>query len=59
MPKLTEGKLIAKGMKFAIAASRFNDFICGRLIDGAVDGLTRFAAETWPCAPAAATRAKR
>jgi 6,7-dimethyl-8-ribityllumazine synthase len=41
MPKLIEGKLVAKGMKFGIVASRFNDFICGRLIDGAIDALTR------------------
>ena len=45
MPKLTEGKLVAKGMKFGIAASRFNDFICGRLIDGAVDALARAGAD--------------
>ena len=45
MPKLTEGKLVAKGMKFGIAASRFNDFICGRLIEGAVDALTRAGAD--------------
>jgi len=41
MPKTIEGKLVAKGMKFGIVASRFNDFISGRLIDGAVDALTR------------------
>ncbi|HUH65168.1 MAG TPA: 6,7-dimethyl-8-ribityllumazine synthase [Syntrophales bacterium] len=45
MPKIVEGKLVAKGMKFGIVASRFNDFICGRLIDGAVDALTRAGAE--------------
>ena len=45
MPKLTEGNLIARGMKFGIAAGRFNDFICGRLIDGAVDALTRAGAD--------------
>jgi len=45
MPKIIEGKLIAKGMKFGIVASRFNDFISGRLIDGAVDALTRAGAE--------------
>jgi len=45
MPKLTEGHLIAKGMKFGIAANRFNDFICRRLIDGAVDALTRTGAD--------------
>ena len=45
MPKTIEGKLVAKGMKFGIVASRFNDFICGRLIDGAVDALTRAGAD--------------
>src|SRR3989304_4333579 len=45
MAKVMEGKLLAKGMKFGIAASRFNDFICGRLIEGAIDALTRAGAE--------------
>lgn len=45
MPKTIEGKLVAKGMKFGIVASRFNDFISGRLIDGAVDALTRAGAD--------------
>ena len=45
MPKIIEGKIIAKGMKFGIVASRFNDFISGRLIEGAVDALTRAGAD--------------
>ena len=45
MPRTIEGKLVAKGMKFGIVASRFNDFICGRLIDGAIDALTRAGAD--------------
>jgi 6,7-dimethyl-8-ribityllumazine synthase len=45
MPKIIEGKIIAKGMKFAVAASRFNDFISSRLIDGALDALTRAGAD--------------
>ncbi len=45
MPRIIEGMLVAKGMKFGIVASRFNDFICGRLIDGAVDALTRAGAD--------------
>lgn len=45
MAKVIEGKLLAKGMRFGIAASRFNDFICGRLIEGAVDALTRAGAD--------------
>jgi 6,7-dimethyl-8-ribityllumazine synthase len=45
MAKIIEGKIVAKGMKFGIVASRFNDFICGRLIDGAMDALTRAGSE--------------
>ncbi|MDO8784963.1 MAG: 6,7-dimethyl-8-ribityllumazine synthase [Syntrophales bacterium] len=45
MPEIIEGKLVATGMKFGIVASRFNDFICGRLIEGAVDALTRAGAD--------------
>lgn len=45
MPKIIEGKLVAKGMKFAIAVSRFNDFISGRLTEGAVDTLIRAGAD--------------
>lgn len=45
MPKIIEGKIVAKGMKFGIVASRFNDFICGRLIEGTLDALMRAGAE--------------
>ena len=45
MPKIIEGKIVAKGMKFGIVASRFNDFICGRLIEGSTDALVRAGAE--------------
>jgi len=45
MPKIVEGKIVAKGMKFGIAASRFNDFISGRLIEGAIDTLIRAGAD--------------
>ena len=38
--KLFEGKLVApEGMKVAIVASRFNEIIVKKLLDGAVDGL--------------------
>lgn len=39
--KLIQGNLIATEMKVAIVASRFNDFIVGKLIDGAEDALLR------------------
>jgi 6,7-dimethyl-8-ribityllumazine synthase len=45
MPKTIEGKINAKGMRFGIVTSRFNDFICGRLVDGALDALTRSGAD--------------
>ncbi len=45
MPKTLQGNLVATGKKFAIVASRFNDFITGKLIDGAVDTLVRHGAQ--------------
>lgn len=40
-----EGKLLARDKKFAIVASRFNEFITSKLIGGAVDCLKRHEAE--------------
>ena len=42
--KIHEGKLGAEGRRFAIVASRFNDFIVDKLIDGALDALRRTGA---------------
>ncbi len=39
--KTVEGKLDASGLKTAVIASRFNDFITTKLIEGAVDCLVR------------------
>lgn len=36
-----QGRLIGTGLRFAIAVSRFNELISGKLLDGAVDALTR------------------
>ncbi len=41
MSKTYAGKLLAKGLKFAIVVSRFNEFISAKLLDGALDALTR------------------
>lgn len=41
MPKVVEANLVAKGKKFAIVVSRFNDFITDKLVGGAVDALVR------------------
>ncbi|MGA2774596.1 MAG: 6,7-dimethyl-8-ribityllumazine synthase [Candidatus Omnitrophota bacterium] len=43
--KITEGNLMAKGKKFAIVASRFNDFMTKELISGCTDTLIRHGAE--------------
>lgn len=42
--RVFEGNLRAEGLKFGIVVSRFNDFICERLLGGAVDALTRTGA---------------
>ncbi|MFC1821377.1 6,7-dimethyl-8-ribityllumazine synthase [Thermodesulfobacteriota bacterium] len=44
MPKILEGKITAEGFRFAIIASRFNDFVTSRLVDGALDALSRHGA---------------
>jgi 6,7-dimethyl-8-ribityllumazine synthase len=45
MPKVLEGKIDAKGLKFGLVVSRFNDFINDRLLEGALDALTRNGAD--------------
>jgi 6,7-dimethyl-8-ribityllumazine synthase len=41
--KEIKGNLIGQGKKFAIVVARFNEFISKRLLDGAIDCLTRHA----------------
>ncbi len=45
MPKVLEGKIDAKGLKFGLVVSRFNDFINDRLLGGALDALIRNGAD--------------
>jgi 6,7-dimethyl-8-ribityllumazine synthase len=45
MTKIIEGKLDARGFRFGIVVSRFNSFISDRLVEGALDALTRHGAE--------------
>ncbi len=52
MVKTFEGKLTAKGFKFGIVLSRFNDFIGERLLEGAMDALRRSGAVDEDCAVA-------
>lgn len=44
MPTIIQGDLSATGLKFAIVASRFNDFITSKLVEGALDALARHGA---------------
>ena len=41
MPNVIEGTFDARGLKFAIVVARFNSFITDRLLEGAIDALTR------------------
>jgi 6,7-dimethyl-8-ribityllumazine synthase len=41
MAKILEGKLSAAGLRFALIVSRFNDFVVGRLQEGAIDAVVR------------------
>lgn len=42
--KIYEGKLISQKKKYCIVAGRFNEFITGKLIEGALDALKRHGA---------------
>ena len=43
--RVHQGHLNAKGFRYAIVASRWNDFLTSRLIEGAVDALERLGAD--------------
>ncbi|MCL0068290.1 6,7-dimethyl-8-ribityllumazine synthase [Thermodesulfovibrionales bacterium] len=43
--KVIEGELRADDLRFGIVASRFNDFITSRLLEGAIDALIRHGAK--------------
>jgi hypothetical protein len=40
-----KGQLISKEFKYAIVVSRFNQFITDKLLEGAIDALTRSGAK--------------
>ncbi|MBE6094706.1 MAG: 6,7-dimethyl-8-ribityllumazine synthase [Schwartzia succinivorans] len=44
MANIIEGNITAKGLRFAIIASRFNEFITSKLLEGALDMLRRHGA---------------
>jgi len=39
--KIIEGKLLGSGLRIGIVVSRFNELICGKLLEGAKDALLR------------------
>ena len=43
-PKMIEGELLARDLRFAFIAARFNDFVVEPLIRGALDALKRHGA---------------
>ena len=45
MPEFIDGNLEAKGFRFGLIVSRFNSFICDRLLEGAIDTLVRHGAD--------------
>ena len=45
-PTVHEGRLNAEGFRFAIVGSRWNEFISGRLVEGALDALTKLGAQS-------------
>jgi 6,7-dimethyl-8-ribityllumazine synthase len=46
LAKTIQGRLSAEGLRVAIVASRWNDFVVSRLISGALDGLERLGASS-------------
>ena len=44
-PVTHQGRLNAKGFRFALISSRWNDFLTARLVEGALDALERLGAE--------------
>ncbi|MFM1653950.1 6,7-dimethyl-8-ribityllumazine synthase [Brevibacillus sp. B_LB10_24] len=45
MKKIYEGQLVGSGLKFGIVVGRFNEFVTGRLLSGALDALKRHGVE--------------
>jgi 6,7-dimethyl-8-ribityllumazine synthase len=44
-PRTHQGHLKAEGFRFALVASRWNDFLTARLVEGALDALERLGAD--------------
>ncbi|CAM3569668.1 6,7-dimethyl-8-ribityllumazine synthase [Marinicrinis lubricantis] len=44
MVKVFEGQLVSKGLKYGVVVGRFNEFISGKLLSGALDAFKRHGA---------------
>ncbi|GBG12081.1 6,7-dimethyl-8-ribityllumazine synthase [Paenibacillus sp. MY03] len=44
MAKIYEGHLVSQGLKYGVVVGRFNEFISGKLLSGALDGFKRHGA---------------
>lgn len=44
MAKIYEGNLVSQGLKYGIVVGRFNEFITGKLLSGALDAFKRHGA---------------
>lgn len=49
MPTVLEGHLVAEGLRFGLVASRFNDFITEKLLDGALGAVRRHGGDPEAC----------
>ncbi|WP_274651696.1 6,7-dimethyl-8-ribityllumazine synthase [Paenibacillus humicola] len=45
MPHVYEGHLVSQGQRYGIVVGRFNEFISGKLLSGALDALKRHGAD--------------
>lgn len=45
-PRILEGVRLARGLKLAIVASRFNDFLVDKLVEGALDAVRKHDGNT-------------
>ncbi|PZD93480.1 6,7-dimethyl-8-ribityllumazine synthase [Paenibacillus sambharensis] len=45
MTKYYEGHLVSQGLKYGVVVGRFNEFITGKLLSGALDAFKRHGAE--------------
>lgn len=40
-PRVIEGNLLAKGLRFAVVVARFNEYLVDKLLEGALNAVTR------------------